>query len=233
MLILFDIDGTLLLTNRAGLTAMKAATSELYGDEITFEGVDFAGRLDPLIWAAVVEPHDIDAEAEHDRFRAEYARQLRKAFDETATSNLLPGVRELVEALDAREDITLGLLTVNYPETGEMKITAAGMDPGLFPIAAWGCDGPQRRDLTPVAMQRYEEKYGQPIASDRVLVIGDTIHDVECATVHGCRSLAVATGPMYSIHQLQDTGADLVVEDLSDTKRILTWIMNESAPVFE
>ena len=233
MLILFDIDGTLLLTNRAGLTAMKAATSELYGDEITFEGVDFAGRLDPLIWAAVVEPHDIDAEAEHDRFRAEYARQLREAFDETATSNLLPGVRELVEALDARDDITLGLLTGNYPETGEMKITAAGMDPDLFPIAAWGCDGPQRRDLTPVAMQRYEEKYGQAIASDRVLVIGDTIHDVECATAHGCRSLAVATGPMYSIQQLQDTGADLVVEDLSDTKRILTWIMNESAPVFE
>lgn len=233
MLILFDIDGTLLLTNRAGLTAMKAATSELYGDEITFKGVDFAGRLDPLIWAAVVEPHDIDAEAEHDRFRAEYARQLRKAFDETATSNLLPGVRELVEALDAREDITLGLLTGNYPETGEMKIAAAGMDPGLFPIAAWGCDGQQRRDLTPVAMQRYEEKYGQAIAYDRVLVIGDTIHDVECATAYGCRSLAVATGPIYSIQQLQDTGADLVVEDLSDTKRILTWITNESAPVFE
>ncbi len=233
MLILFDIDGTLLLTNRAGLTAMKAATRELYGEEITFEGVDFAGRLDPLIWAAVVEPHDIDSKAEHDRFRAEYARQLRKAFDETATSNLLPGVRELVEALDAREDITLGLLTGNYPETGEMKIAAAGMDPGLFPIAAWGCDGPQRRDLTPVAMQRYEEKYGQAIASDRVLVIGDTIHDVECASAHGCRSLAVATGPMYSIQQLQDTGADLVVEDLSDTKQILTWIMDESAPVFE
>lgn len=233
MLILFDIDGTLLLTNRAGLTAMKAATGELYGNEITFEGVDFAGRLDPLIWADVVEPLDIDAEAEHDRFRAEYARQLRKAFDETATSYLLPGVRELVEALDARDDITLGLLTGNYPETGEMKIAAAGMDPALFPIAAWGCDGCQRRDLTPVAMQRYEEKYGQAIASDRVLVIGDTIHDVECATAHGCRSLAVATGPMYSIQQLQDTGADLVVEDLSDTKRILTWIMNESAPVFE
>ena len=224
MLILFDIDGTLLLTNRAGLTAMQAATKEMYGDLVTFDGVDFAGRLDPLIWAAVAESHDIDAEAEHDRFRAEYARQLRKLFDETATSNRLPGVRELVEALDARDDITLGLLTGNYPETGEMKIAAAGMDPGLFPIAAWGCDAPLRRDLTPVAMQRYEEKYGQASASDRVLVIGDTIHDVECASVHGCRSLAVATGPKYSIEELEACGADRVVEDLSDTESILNWI---------
>ena len=212
---------------------MQAAMHELYGNHISFEGVDFAGRLDPLIWADVARNHGIDASAEHDRFRAGYASHLHRLFEVEATSRLLPGVRELVEAIATHADLTLGLLTGNCPETGRLKISKAGLDPDVFPIAAWGDDAPQRADLPPVAMRRYAEHKGCHIEGDQVLIIGDTIHDVQCAQAHGCRSLAVATGPGYSIQQLHDTVADLVVEDLSDTKRILTWVLNEALPISE
>lgn len=233
MLILFDIDGTLLLSKRAGLRAMQTAARELYGDHVTFDGVDFAGRLDPLIWNDVAANHGIDAEVEHDRFRQAYARHLRILFDQEALARLLPGVKELIEALQQREAITLGLLTGNYPETGRMKIETAGLDPDIFPVAAWGCDAESRSELTPVAMRKYEALQGQAIEADQVIVIGDTIHDVLCATDHGCRSLAVGTGPAYSLEELKACGADLVLDDLSDTNRILGWMLNHTEAIAE
>ncbi|MCZ6835929.1 MAG: HAD family hydrolase [Planctomycetota bacterium] len=232
MLILFDIDGTLLLTQKAGIKAMQSAAKELFGDHVTFEGVDFAGRLDPQIWAAAAQRNKIDP-SEHDRFRDGYLKHLRQFFEATPTSVLLPGVRELVEALQAREDVTLGLLTGNYPETGRLKIEQAGLDPELFPVAAWGDDGQQRTDLPLVGMRQYAELKGEPIPADRVIIIGDTIHDVECAKVNGCRSLAVATGPAYSVDDLMVTEPDLLVKDLSETDRILEWMLNVKVPVSE
>lgn len=233
MLILFDIDGTLLLSQRAGLRAMQTAARELFGDHVSFDGVDFAGRLDPLIWNDVADNHGIDAEAEHDRFRQGYARHLRILFDREASARLLPGVKELIEALRQREAVTLGLLTGNYPETGRMKIETAGLNPDIFPVAAWGCEALSRTDLTPVAMQKYAELHGHAIEADQVIVIGDTIHDVRCATEHGCRSLAVGTGPAYSLEELKASGADLVLEDLSDTNRILGWMLKPTEAITE
>ena len=224
MLILFDIDGTLLLTQKAGIKAMQSAAKELFGDHVTFDGVDFAGRLDPLIWANAAERNGIDP-SEHARFRDGYLKHLKQFFEATPTSVLLTGVQDLVESLQGQDGGTLGLLTGNYPETGRLKIEQAGLDPDLFPIAAWGDDGQQRNDLPPVAMRRYAELTGGPIEADQVVIIGDTIHDVECANVNGCRSLAVATGPAYSFDDLLATEADFLVKDLSETQLILNWML--------
>ena len=233
MLILFDIDGTLLLTKRAGLRAMQAAACELYGEHVLFEKVEFAGRLDPLIWGDIARRHDIDPDAEHEKFRAAYARHLRRVFDDDACSRLLEGVKELVETLNQAEGVTLGLLTGNYPETGRMKIEAAGMDPGLFPVCAWGDDGGARDDLPPVAMKRYQEQFGTPIEPQRVIVIGDTIYDVKCAHAHDCQCLAVATGPAYGVEELAACGAERVVADLSDTEGIFKWLLEVGMPISE
>ena len=233
MLILFDIDGTLLLTCRAGLRGMQAACHELYGEHVSVEGVDFAGRLDTNIWEQIAQRHDIDATIEHENFRIGYARHLRRLFESGAESNLLPGVAALVEALHARADVTLGLLTGNYPETGRMKIEASGLEMNRFPIAAWGDDGAERRDLPPVAMERFEAGYGRSVAPEQVVVIGDTIHDVTCAKAHGCRALAVDTGPRYDLAEMEAAGADLALADLSDTDRVMDWLTNTPAPVSE
>mgnify|MGYP000558694495 CR=1 FL=1 len=224
MLILFDIDGTMLHTERAGVTSMLEAGRELFGDHFSFEGIDVAGRLDSLIWrdlcaANGVEPSDDN----HTRFRTRYGRALADRLTREATARALPGVVPLLDALTKFEEITIGLLTGNYPETGRLKISAAGIDPDRFLVAAWGIDGPSRRHLPPVAMRRHRELLGRDIAADRVLVIGDTPHDVDCAHHNGCRVIGVATGS-FSVDRLRDEGADLAVTSLEETSSLVDWI---------
>jgi phosphoglycolate phosphatase-like HAD superfamily hydrolase len=227
MLILFDIDGTLLRTDGAAVNAMRDAGRELFGEQFTLDGVEFAGRLDSVIWRDLAALNRIaDSESVHDRFRATYGRHLQARLAANPSSRLLPGVAELVHALAAREDFTVGLLTGNYPETGRLKIQSAGLDPDLFQVAAWGCDGSCRRDLPPVAMERHAAGAGNGslrIAATRVVIIGDTPHDVDCAKAHGCRSIGVATG-QFSVDELRDAGADLALSDLSDMPFVVNWL---------
>jgi phosphoglycolate phosphatase len=227
MLILFDVDGTLLLSKRAGMLAMTDAGHELFGEAFTFDGVDFAGRLDPLIWSAAARKNGVeDTQKNHDRFRAAYFAHLQARFEANPTAELLPGVAELVERLRQDSHFTLGLLTGNYPETGRLKLRTAGLDPRIFTICAWGDEADQRRDLPAVAMERYREKFGKAIEPTEVVVIGDTPHDVDCALYHGCRVLAVATGPVHSLDELLAHEPDLAVADLTDTDSLMDWLLD-------
>ena len=137
----------------------------------------------------------------------------------------MPGVFALVKDLQEREALTLGLLTGNFPETGGMKLRAGGLDPAWFPVAAWGSDGSSRRDLPAVAMSRYAEHAGNAIQPEDVTIIGDTPHDIDCARAGGCRSLGVATGHS-SVNDLAAAGADWAVADLTDTERIVSWLLD-------
>ena len=227
-LVLFDIDGTLLLSQHAGAQCMRDATRELYGDEFTFDGVEIAGRIDPQIWHDVALANGIDdPAAHHDRFREVYTQHLARRLAGANTVRVLPGVTALLEALGGVERLTRGLLTGNYPETGRLKIEAAGLDPTIFEVAAWGCDGRSRRDLPGVAMDRHAAATGARLAPDQVVIIGDTPHDVDCARAHGCRSLAVATGPS-SRDELVATEPDQLADDLSQTQEIVSWILDQS-----
>jgi len=229
-LILFDIDGTLLHTQRAGTLSMHSAAKELFGEHFTIDGINIAGRIDPLIWADLARANGIDDfETHHDRFREVYVRHLRQRLAGDPTVLLLPGVETLVTALRDEPGVTVGLLTGNYPESGRLKIEAAGLDMAAFEVCAWGDDGGSRRDLPLVAIDRHAGRTGTRLEPGRVLVIGDTPHDVDCARAHGCRSLAVATG-VYSRDELAACDPDRLEDDLSATGEILEWIMR-SEPV--
>ena len=225
MLILFDIDGTLLVSQRAGTRSMHAAARELFGDQFTFDGIEIGGWLDPLIWDAVARANGIeDPASHHDRFRATYLRHFEQRLARNPTVSALPGVVELIEALSQETDMCLGLLTGNYPETGRMKVEAAGLDLDSFAVAVWGVDGAHRRELAVVAMAQYAAQTGQTIEPHDVLIIGDTVHDIDCAKANGCRSLAVATG-VGTAYELAAHEPDLLVDDLSDTSSILAWVL--------
>ena len=230
MLVLFDIDGTLLETRGAGLSAMARALADLHGPgDYTFDGIDTAGRLDSHIWRDLCRRHGLpEDDATHDRFRERYEHHLETVFRGEAVSRALPGAIDLVDRLHGsgggNDRLVLGLLTGNYPATGRLKVAQAGFDPQRFPIGAFALDGADRRALPPVAMRRYLERHGTAIAADRVLIVGDTPHDVDCALANGCRCLAVATG-RFSAAELADAGAERVAEDLSETDAISRWIM--------
>lgn len=222
MLVLFDIDGTLLHARGAGVRSMEQVGRRLFHPGFSMEGIAFAGRLDPLIWQDAAAANGIgDAEAREAEFRRAYAEAYAAAVaDGHATATLLPGVAELLAAL-AEAEIACGIVTGNYPETGRLKISGAGLEPARFAAAAWGSDGRHRRDLPPVAIERFARTAGRPIDAASVLVIGDTPHDVDCARHAGCRSLAVGTGPSFTRAEIEAAGPDHFVADLGDTDRVL------------
>lgn len=231
MLVLFDIDGTLLRASGVGLGSMREAIESMHpGLEFPVEGIPVAGRLDTLIWLDLLALHGIPPrEADHDEFRRRYAERMARRVAAGADIRALPGAEALATRLAAEPGVTVGLLTGNYRETGRMKVEAAGFDAGLFRVGAFAGDGPDRRSLTPVAIERLREAEGRRVAAHEVVVIGDTPLDVDCAAAHGCRSLAVATG-QHRRSELSAAGADLAAESLEDVETIAAWILAGSAP---
>ncbi len=230
MLILFDIDATLITTGGVGVRAMADAGRELHGEAFTSDGVEFSGRLDPLILADLLvrngrEPTRDSLEA----MRGAYRRHLVRCLAAPGDRRMLPGVGTLLDALGDIPGLTLGLLTGNFADTGSMKLRACGIDPERFGIRVWGDESPHeppaRDHLPPVAMARYRERFGRDAEPSRVTIIGDTVHDVRCARAHGCRALAVATG-RYSLSDLASAGAHHAVPTLADTPEILAWLLS-------
>jgi phosphoglycolate phosphatase-like HAD superfamily hydrolase len=214
-MVLFDLDGTLLLTQGAGMRAMARAGSALWGEGFHFQGTVAAGSLDPHLFREAAERCGVACSDENHRtFMHAYHRALSEELAGKVI-NPLPGVLSLLDELHQHPTITLGLLTGNYTMTGPVKLAAAGIDAGLFAVRAFGDDGPDRASLVAVALERYERLHGRRTSSRDVVVVGDTPRDVDCAKAHDCLALAVATGP-YTVDQLKQTRADVVLPDLSD-----------------
>jgi phosphoglycolate phosphatase-like HAD superfamily hydrolase len=143
----------------------------------------------------------------------------------------MPGVNDVLAGLRPHvhaSQCTLGLLTGNFAETGRLKLLACGIDPDQFTLNVWGDESPSspptRNDLPGVGLRRYHQRHGRALPGDRAVIIGDTPHDVACAKAHGCRSLAVATGK-FTTAELAASGADLALDTLQDTQRVLRWLV--------
>ena len=131
MLVLFDIDGTMLLTRGVGVSAFLEAAQSLLNTKMTFEGVEVHGRTDPLIWQALAKRNGIeDHEPYADQLREGYHRVLKSRVEQGGTRfDALTGAAALIKAVIANPVLTAGLLTGNFQETGEIKLHAAGFDP--------------------------------------------------------------------------------------------------------
>jgi phosphoglycolate phosphatase len=221
-LVLFDVDGTLLLTGGAGMRAMKAVAAELFGTEFRWDGIVVSGHLDPLIFAEAAALNGLDeAPAHHEAFRRRYLEVLVQELARNPDRvQIMPGIRESLRRLRSGRTATLGLLTGNYAEAIPLKLSAIDLDPAWFEITAFGEEAATRRDLAALALVKYERHFGAPVDPRRVVIVGDTPRDVDCAHAHGCFAFAVATGG-YDTRALADAGADLVVADLADPTPLL------------
>jgi phosphoglycolate phosphatase len=215
-LVLFDIDGTMLHSHGAGSRAMERVGRTLLGPDFSLAGIDFGGALDPWIYReALLRIGRCAADDDHERFHEAYVVELARELAEgRPLPSVLPGVAEALALLSTRPNVTLGLVTGNYARAAALKLRAAGIDPELFRIGAFGDDAPTRPDLVRLALERWAAA-GAHAHPDAVVVIGDTPRDVDCAHRNGCRCLAVATG-RHSRQALIDAGADFVADDLSD-----------------
>jgi phosphoglycolate phosphatase-like HAD superfamily hydrolase len=220
-LLLFDIDGTLLLSAGAGRRAILKAIEEYVSDLEPLRGIRFDGKTDPQIVAELFEAGGDPEPAEParitrvlDRYVSLLEQELTGPEHRTAS---MPGVPELLDEL-SRTTTVLGLLTGNVVPGARLKLRAARIDCEQFVVGAYGSDHARRAELPPIAAKRAEPWFGRIPGGTEVVIIGDTPADVACAASIGARTVAVATGG-YSESELADAGADAVLPDLSDLAR--------------
>jgi len=230
-LVLFDIDGTLIQSGRAGLRGMNAAFWRLHGREGALDGIPIAGRTDRAIVGDVLRQIGVEPTADRvHELREAYLEDLRFEIGRPveAPSGVLPGVVELLAALDVLRDVSVGLLTGNFAGGAAIKLGHFGLWE-RFTFGAYGDEHVDRRALVPVAIEEAARAGCRVATPEHVLVIGDTPLDVDCARAHGARALAVATGPFGS-EELDQAGAHHVVPTLADTHAILSWIVGHGQP---
>ncbi len=218
-LVLFDIDGTLIRGNGAAKRSFEASLVAAFGTAGD-TSIPFDGKTDPQIARELMRSAGFDdaaIDARMDAVVAGYLERLRaELVAGTGTFEALPGVPALLDALAARDDVVLGLLTGNVAAGAAVKLGAAGIDASRFPVGAFGSDGEHRPDLPEIARRRGEALVGEPLRGGDVVVIGDTPADIGCARPIGARSVGVATG-RYGVDELASHAAAAVVADFCDT----------------
>jgi len=217
-LMLFDVDGTLVLTGGAGIRAMNLAFAELFGVEDGLADIEVAGRIDTAILRAALTKHDIACRAFPDmvgEFRDVYCHHLARTLVEAKEGRVLPGVRELLSALQSKPDVRLSLATGNFRRGAELKLSYYGLRQ-YFDDGAFGEDTEARAELVAVAKRRLLDEGGE----SAVYVFGDTVHDIEAARANAAIAVAVATG-FTSEEKLRDAKPDLLFPDFSDWQSVI------------
>ena len=227
-LVLFDIDGTLLNSEGLGRASMQRALGEIFGSPGN-PAYRYDGKTDKQIVRDVMrlEGHtDEHIDSRMDSLILLYLEGLRVGA-KSGKFNVRPhvGVVELLDALDAREDVVLGLLTGNVEAGAKVKLTAAGIDPNRFRVNAYGSDHENRPQLPAIAKRRASETLGLDIAGERIVVIGDTPADIECGRSLGAKAIGVATGH-YTVEQLEAHNPYAAFPSLGDTAKLLDTIVH-------
>jgi len=227
-LVLFDIDGTLLNSGGVGRASMQVALTEIFGSpgnptyrydgktdkQIVRDTMRLEGHSDDHIDSQMVVLIDRYLDGLKERIES-------RKFDVRP----LPGVLEILDALEARHDIVLGLLTGNVEAGARAKLSAAGIDPDRFRVNAFGSDHEHRPQLPAIAQRRFGESLGHQVAGEKVIVIGDTPADIECGRELGARAIGVASGH-YSVADLEKHSPYAVFPSLADTGKVLATILD-------
>ena len=215
ILILWDIDGTILQSGRAGMKALQAALQDVFGVSGSFEGIEFAGRTDPWIIRQIFLRYGIENTKENvASYVDRYVAALPGILGQSGT-RILPGVSEILGTAAAHPSVVQGLLTGNLRRGAEAKLGFHGLWE-YFPIGAFADDSEIRNELGPRALLRARAHWGLDFPPERTWVVGDTPHDISCARAFGARALAVATGGS-TVAELAAFNPDAVLESLADT----------------
>ena len=223
-LILFDIDGTLLATRGGAKRAFHRAMLEVYGTAGPIETHPFDGKTDPQIVRELLRLDGFSDSAIDERMGALWHVYLRELEQEllAASPRVYPGVEDVLHALGERRDHAhVALLTGNIVGGAQIKLRSAALDRHFdFDAGAFGSDCERRDGLPEIAVRRALERTGIRFQRRQVVIIGDTPNDVTCGRSLDVFTIAVATG-RYSRDQLAAAGAHVVLDDLSDTERVL------------
>ncbi len=214
-LLLFDVDGTLLRTDGAGLRAFNRGIEEAMGWTGALAGVSLAGMTDSAIVDSVsrrFQGRPLSA-PEREKIYSRYLAALGPELARSEGYRILPGVRDFLRACHGRPHLLLGLGTGNLETGARLKLERGGLN-HFFPFGGFGSDAEQREDLLRIAVRRGEARWNRTVPEDHVIIIGDTPRDVSAGKIIGAKTLGVATGP-FSEACLREAGADWVFPDLT------------------
>lgn len=227
MIILFwDIDGTLLVTSRAGIFAWEQAVQEITDHRVDLDRFNTAGLTDYQIAVRLLESLDLAADVER-------VEALVRRYEALLPSNLpkrngrvLPGVLEILDAARNRStEVRSYLLTGNTRGGARAKLTHYG----LVEYFSDGAFAEDAADRSSIAMRALElARRSGPVHEERLFVIGDTPHDIHCARAIAARTIAVATGP-YSVEQLAAEGAWQALPQLPAPEEFFALVGHPSA----
>jgi len=222
MLILWDIDGTLLRGKGLGKAVTTLAIRDVFGVDADLDTHYFGGKTD---WSSLLEilvPLGIPPEQVESSlpvYMQTKARHMSAIIDQYNVRPL-PGAMETLMAMRQRPGVAHGIVTGNVQATVPVKLRAAGYDPDWFPIAAYGHESISRNDLPPLALKRAAQLTGRVYAPEDVWVIGDTVSDIECARASGLNVAIVTTGFDTREHLLA-AQPDYLVDDLRELLTVI------------
>ncbi|MFQ5877835.1 MAG: HAD family hydrolase [Acidobacteriota bacterium] len=226
--VLFDIDGTLLIMGRAARHAFASALSRAAGRPVDPDGYSFSGKTDPQIARDILLCEGLRGpllESAIPETIRNYVRLITGERECLRDARLLPGVRELLASLGGRADLRLGLLTGNVEPGARAKVDHFGLTGFFdFSLSCFGSDDPDRYRLPALALARARRRLGADLPPGHLILVGDSEHDVMCARTVGARTVAVGTG-WTPVEALRRLGPDAVLEDLSDTGRAVRAIL--------
>ena len=221
-LILFDIDGTILLTGGAAVRAVNRAFEKLFGIPNAMDGIRADGKTDPIILREIFHKNlgrDFQPEEASIVYK-EYVLFLRDEITDSTGFRIMPGITQLIKTLSSiQEGVTLGLATGNIEEGARIKLRRSGLD-SYFKFGGFGSDSEERNQLIRIAIERGKDLLGYKQEFEAAFVIGDTPFDIVHGRDAGAKVVAVATGS-YSARELEKYDPDFLFEDFSDFKSVL------------
>jgi phosphoglycolate phosphatase len=224
-LILFDIDGTLILTGGVAASLMVKSVSQVLNRPVQWNIRDFVGYTDRYILQTLLQRCGT-SESFLDDFTEEalsiYLKGLSHELSQDGIIRVLPGVQKLVHAFSQDPRFALGLVTGNVRDGAAKKLNPVGLFK-YFPVGAFGDDGMLREKLPPIAIQRAENHFHCFFEKKDIWIVGDSANDIYCAHSNHIRCLAVGTGH-YKEEELREHNPDAYLEDLSDSQKVVNII---------
>ena len=215
--LLFDIDGTLLVTDDGGKIALEAALADEFELSEVDVAISFAGRTDRSLLRELLERNQLDvSERNQNRLAKRYSAYLPKILAQCG-GEILPGVTDLLENVAAQDDLLCYVMTGNLRETATHKLNHFGLT-RYFQSVFGGDHDSERDDLARRTAADLRDRHGEQELGE-VIVIGDTPHDIRCGHAIGARVVAVCTGS-YDRSALEAENPAAVLDDFADATAI-------------
>ena len=220
-LLLFDIDGTLLLTGGAGKLAFEEAFEELFEIPDSWGDLDPHGKTDPAIFDEVAQRKlgRLLTPGEFDLLMELYEELFEAYIQRSPRFELMPGVVEILEHLVKDPTVFLALATGNFEGAGHVKLKRGNID-HYFQTGGFGNDAREREKILLAAVAYSEELARKSFAKENIFVIGDTEYDIAAAKKAGLKSIAVLTNGRTRKHFEKDP-PDHILQDLTNIPAFL------------